>query len=113
MAKSEGADYETWLAAAAKALRGKPVDSLVWRTPEGIPVKPLYTAADTKSLPHADTLPGFEPFVRGPQPGCLRDLRTIDCPERSRQSARLGGSPASGNRSYAACARFAARKNQA
>ena len=68
MTKSEGADYEAWLAAAAKALRGKPVDSLVWHTPEGIPVKPLYTAADTKSLPHVDTLPGFEPFVRGPQP---------------------------------------------
>ena len=31
-------------------------------------VKPLYTAADLGGLPHADTLPGFEPFVRGPQP---------------------------------------------
>ena len=68
MAKSEGADYQAWLAAAAKALRGQPVDTLVWHTPEGIPVKPLYTAADIKGLPHADTLPGFEPFVRGPQP---------------------------------------------
>ena len=68
MAKTEGADYQAWLAAAAKALRGKPVDSLVWHTPEGIAVKPLYTAADIKSLPHSDTLPGFEPFVRGPQP---------------------------------------------
>jgi methylmalonyl-CoA mutase len=68
MAKTEGADYQAWLAAAAKALRGRPVDSLVWHTPEGIPVKPLYTAADTRSLPNADTLPGFEPFVRGPQP---------------------------------------------
>ena len=68
MAKTEDADYQAWLAAAAKALRGKPVDSLVWHTPEGIPVKPLYTAADIKSLPHSDTLPGFAPFVRGPQP---------------------------------------------
>jgi len=68
MAKSERADYQAWLAAAAKALRGQPVDSLVWHTPEGIPVRPLYTAADIESLPHADTLPGFEPFVRGPQP---------------------------------------------
>jgi methylmalonyl-CoA mutase len=40
---------------------------LNWVTPEGITVKPLYTAADTASLPHADTLPGFEPFMRGPQ----------------------------------------------
>ncbi len=68
MAGSDGADYQAWLTAAAKALRGQPVDSLVWHTPEGIPVKPLYTAADSRNLPHADTLPGFEPFVRGPQP---------------------------------------------
>ncbi len=68
MVKSEDADYGAWLAAAARALRGQPVDSLVWHTPEGIPVKPLYTAADTKSLVYANTLPGFEPFVRGPQP---------------------------------------------
>ena len=67
MAKSEGADFEAWRAAAEKALRGQPVDSLTWHTPEGIPVKPLYTAADTRNLPHADTLPGFAPFVRGPQ----------------------------------------------
>jgi methylmalonyl-CoA mutase len=33
----------------------------------GHQVKPLYTAADTASLPYANTLPGFEPFIRGPQ----------------------------------------------
>ena len=38
-----------------------------WTTPEGIAVKPLYTAADLDGLPHADTLPGLEPYVRGPQ----------------------------------------------
>ncbi len=68
MAKSEGAEYQAWVAASAKALRGQSVDNLVWHTPEGIPVKPLYTAADTRDLSYADTLPGFEPFVRGPQP---------------------------------------------
>ncbi len=31
-------------------------------------MKPLYTAADIENLQHADTLPGFMPFVRGPQP---------------------------------------------
>ncbi|OYX24204.1 MAG: methylmalonyl-CoA mutase [Algoriphagus sp. 32-45-6] len=30
-------------------------------------VKPLYTAEDTASLPYANTLPGFEPYLRGPQ----------------------------------------------
>src|SRR4249919_2328773 len=56
-----------WEKLAAKELRDKPLESLDWTTPEGIVVKPLYTAADTADLPHADTLPGFEPFIRGPQ----------------------------------------------
>jgi methylmalonyl-CoA mutase len=56
-----------WEAAALKSLKGKSLDSLTWHTPEGIAVKPLYTAEDVKDLPHTNTLPGFEPFVRGPQ----------------------------------------------
>lgn len=56
-----------WQKAAAKSAPGGNVEALNWITPEGITVKPLYTAADTKDLPHADTLPGFAPFVRGPQ----------------------------------------------
>jgi len=59
------APLEEWQKAAAKSA-GSP-DQLVWRTPEGIEVKALYTAADLKGLPYANTLPGFEPFVRGPQ----------------------------------------------
>ena len=43
------------------------LEALNWVTPEGITVKPLYTAADLQGLPHTDTLPGFAPFVRGPQ----------------------------------------------
>ena len=56
-----------WQKAAAKSAPGGQVDALDWVTPEGIRVKPLYTAADTRDLPHTDTLPGFAPFVRGPQ----------------------------------------------
>lgn len=56
-----------WQKAAAKSAPGGNVEALNWITPEGITVKPLYTAADVKDLPHADTLPGFAPFVRGPQ----------------------------------------------
>jgi methylmalonyl-CoA mutase len=56
-----------WQQAAARSAPGGDVSALNWVTPEGITVKPLYTAADTAALPHADTLPGFEPFVRGPQ----------------------------------------------
>ncbi|MBX3623463.1 MAG: methylmalonyl-CoA mutase [Rhizobacter sp.] len=56
-----------WQKAAAKSAPGGNVEALNWVTPEGITVKPLYTAADTQDLPYADTLPGFAPFVRGPQ----------------------------------------------
>ena len=56
-----------WQKAAAKSAPGGQVESLNWQTPEGLVVKPLYTAADLKDLPHTDTLPGFPPYLRGPQ----------------------------------------------
>jgi len=61
------ATLDQWNQAAAKSAPGGDVSALNWVTPEGLTVKPLYTAADTAGLPHADTLPGFEPFLRGPQ----------------------------------------------
>ena len=61
------ASLDAWVKAAAKSAPGGDVSALNWLTPEGITVKPLYTAADTAGLPHANTLPGFEPFIRGPQ----------------------------------------------
>jgi methylmalonyl-CoA mutase len=61
------ADIDAWLRAAAKSAPNGDVAALNWQTPDGISVKPLYTADDTKALPHANTLPGFEPFLRGPQ----------------------------------------------
>ncbi|MEK8027797.1 methylmalonyl-CoA mutase [Pseudaquabacterium rugosum] len=61
------ASLEQWAKAAAKSAPGGDLRALDWVTPEGLTVKPLYTAADTAGLPHADTLPGFEPFIRGPQ----------------------------------------------
>ncbi|HOG30475.1 MAG TPA: methylmalonyl-CoA mutase family protein, partial [Vicinamibacterales bacterium] len=62
------ATLDQWLKAAAKVAPGGKVEALNWVTPDGLSVKPLYTAADTNGLPYTDTLPGFEPFVRGPQP---------------------------------------------
>ena len=56
-----------WQRAAAKSAPGGSVAALSWATPEGITVKPLYTAADLAGLAHTDTLPGFEPYLRGPQ----------------------------------------------
>jgi len=61
------ASLHAWQKAAAKSAPGGDVSALNWVTPDGITVKPLYTAEDTASLPHANTLPGFEPFIRGPQ----------------------------------------------
>jgi methylmalonyl-CoA mutase len=58
---------EAWTQAARKSAPGGDVTALDWVTPDGIRVKPLYTAQDTASLPHTDTLPGFAPFIRGPQ----------------------------------------------
>ncbi|MFZ5834059.1 MAG: methylmalonyl-CoA mutase [Pseudomonadota bacterium] len=56
---------DEWRALAAKELGKKPLDDLVWHTPEGIDVRPLYTAADVAGLDFADSLPGFSPYVRG------------------------------------------------
>jgi methylmalonyl-CoA mutase len=61
------ATLEAWVQAARKSAPGGDVAALDWVTPDGIRVKPLYTAQDTAHLPHTDTLPGFEPFIRGPQ----------------------------------------------
>ena len=63
----QSATLEAWNKAAAKSAPGGNVEALNWITPDGIAVKPLYTAADTAGLAHADTLPGFEPYLRGPQ----------------------------------------------
>jgi methylmalonyl-CoA mutase len=39
-----------------------------WETPEGIPLKPYYTSADTAGLDFIDGYPGIAPFLRGPYP---------------------------------------------
>ncbi len=54
-----------WEELAEKELRGKPLSDLDWMTPEGIAVKPLYTAADLEAMEYDETLPGFFPFTRG------------------------------------------------
>ena len=63
---SEHPDIKKWEELATKQLRGKPIESLNWDTPEGIQVKPLYTAEDIEGLECVNTLPGLPPFVRGP-----------------------------------------------
>ncbi|WP_422823700.1 methylmalonyl-CoA mutase [Variovorax rhizosphaerae] len=58
---------DAWTQAAAKSAPGGDLNALNWLTPDGITVKPLYTAADLQGLKYTDTLPGFEPYLRGPQ----------------------------------------------
>jgi methylmalonyl-CoA mutase len=61
------ATLQDWQRAAAKSAPGQDPERLNRSTPDGITLKALYTAADLDGLQFADTLPGFAPFVRGPQ----------------------------------------------
>ncbi|WP_137153723.1 methylmalonyl-CoA mutase [Rhizobium sp. FKL33] len=57
---------DDWNRLAERELKASP-ETLHWKTPEGIDVKPLYTEADTENLGHLGSLPGFAPFTRGPR----------------------------------------------
>lgn len=57
--------HPQWKKGATKELKGKnPDDVLMWKTPEGIEIKPVYTQADVKGFP--DEIPGEFPYTRGP-----------------------------------------------
>ena len=62
----EKANLENWSELVTKQSKGLGPDDFTWHTPEGIPLKALYTAADLENLPLTDTLPGISPFIRGP-----------------------------------------------
>ncbi|HEY2791289.1 MAG TPA: methylmalonyl-CoA mutase [Micromonosporaceae bacterium] len=53
---------------AILAETGKPVEELVWHTPEGIEVPPVFTAADLSDVDFLGTYPGIAPYLRGPYP---------------------------------------------
>jgi methylmalonyl-CoA mutase len=63
----DSSNLDAWEKAAAKSAPKGDVAALNWNTPDGVVVKPLYTRKDLEGIAHADSLPGFEPFVRGPQ----------------------------------------------
>ncbi len=61
-----------------------------WRTPEGIEVKPVYTAEDLEPVTHLETMPGLPPFLRGPystmyvrRPWTIRQYSGFSTPEQS------------------------------
>ncbi|MFE2881659.1 methylmalonyl-CoA mutase [Streptomyces sp. NPDC059272] len=60
-----GTGADDWRDAVKKAAGG---DDLLWETPEGIAVKPLYTGQDLEGLDFLATYPGIAPYLRGPYP---------------------------------------------
>ncbi|MDQ5987922.1 MAG: Methylmalonyl-CoA mutase [Syntrophus sp. SKADARSKE-3] len=63
---TEHANLNKWKDLTTKELKGKPLDSLSTQTPEGIIVKPIYTAEDLEGLDFVNTLSGIAPYMRGP-----------------------------------------------
>jgi len=63
----DSANLTTWSALVEKQSKGLSPDDFTWHTPEGIPLKTLYTAEDTEQLPYTNTMPGLSPYIRGPQ----------------------------------------------
>ena len=55
---------DDWKKLATQELKAD-VSTRVWKTPEGIEIKPVYTSADVNGID--ETLPGFAPFTRGPK----------------------------------------------
>jgi len=91
------ASLQNWAKAAAKSAPGGDLNALNWVTPDGIAVKPLYTADDLQGLPYANTLPGFEPYLRGPQatmyaarPWTIRQYAGFSTAEESNAFYRKG-----------------------
>src|SRR6266704_3859182 len=88
--RTDPAGPAPWVELARKERRGADPDDLVWHTPEGIDVKPLWTRADVEHLDFIDTLPGVFPFVRGPratmyagQPWTIRQYAGFSTAEES------------------------------
>jgi len=67
MAEFPSKTLDDWRAKAAAEAKDRPPEALTWHTPEGIAVKPLYTADDLEGLETLGSLPGFPPYTRGPR----------------------------------------------
>ena len=59
--------FNDWKKLVRKETKGGKFEDLIWDTPEGIKIKPLYTHEDIKNFKHQDSLPGTFPFLRGPR----------------------------------------------
>ncbi len=56
-----------WEALASTELKAQDTSQIEWLTPEGILVKPVYSAEDLDQIDHLQSMPGFPPFTRGPK----------------------------------------------
>ena len=63
----EESTLSAWGKLVEKQSKGLTPEEFTWHTPEGIPLKTLYTAEDIEALPYTNTLPGLSPYIRGPQ----------------------------------------------
>ncbi len=86
-----------WEKLAEKELRGRALEDLTWHTPEGIAVKPLYTADDLQGLDTLNSTPGSAPFLRGPKatmyagrPWTIRQYAGFSTAEESNAFYRKG-----------------------
>ncbi|MBE9476788.1 MAG: methylmalonyl-CoA mutase, partial [Proteobacteria bacterium] len=87
----------TWKSLAEKELRGRALSDLTWETPEGIAIKPLYTADDLDAVDHLGSTPGSAPFTRGPKatmyagrPWTIRQYAGFSTAEESNAFYRKG-----------------------
>ena len=60
-------DRKEWERRAQKELKTRKLDDLIWKTPEGINIKPLYTQDDIPNHSHVSGFPGMAPYMRGPK----------------------------------------------
>lgn len=59
--------FKEWENLAKEELRGADLKNLNWQTPEGIEIKPLYTAEDLAGIEAVSSFPGLYPYLRGPR----------------------------------------------
>ncbi len=86
---------EEWERLVEQELKGKTAEGLLFETPEGIDIKPLYTADDLEGIEGVSSFPGFPPYLRGPKasmyagkPWTLRQYAGFSTPEESNKFYR-------------------------
>jgi methylmalonyl-CoA mutase len=68
MSESKKTTIDEWRRLAQATMNNRDLSATHWTTPDGIQMKHLYTEEDSATLPHQNTFPGMNPFIRGPYP---------------------------------------------